>query len=250
MAKREKSDSGVYRVTEIIGTSTVSWEDAATSAVETAAKSLRDLRVAEVSKLDMKVEDGKVVAYRAPGLTVLQIRSLTAGPRRRHRRRRRETGTRSDDRSAYSALRSRIRRRSARSAASSHPDWFGMSSTRIGVTRQGLDMALDALEHDRLPVRGTHVPSRLPAPLDRCVAIQFHRRLLLALDLAFPILAKNRPGHRPQLRPPSHREGVLMWAGGRLYRPRREINFVLRRSGAYACRGETAIRLCRCRPFP
>jgi hypothetical protein len=65
MAKRKKSDNGVYRVTEIIGTSTVSWEDAATSAVETAAKSLRDLRVAEVSKLDMKVEGGKVVAYRA-----------------------------------------------------------------------------------------------------------------------------------------------------------------------------------------
>jgi hypothetical protein len=64
MAKK-KSDAGVYRVTEIIGTSTVSWEDAATNAVETAAKSLRDLRVAEVTKLDMKVEGGKVVAYRA-----------------------------------------------------------------------------------------------------------------------------------------------------------------------------------------
>jgi flavin-binding protein dodecin len=64
MAKR-KSSNGVYRVTEIIGVSTVSWEDAATTAVETAAKSLRDLRVAEVSKLDMKVEGGKVVAYRA-----------------------------------------------------------------------------------------------------------------------------------------------------------------------------------------
>jgi flavin-binding protein dodecin len=64
MAKK-KSDSGVYRVTEIIGTSAVSWEDAAKRAVETAAGSLRDLRVAEVSKLDMKVEGGKVVAYRA-----------------------------------------------------------------------------------------------------------------------------------------------------------------------------------------
>ena len=63
MAKN-KSD-GIYRVTEIIGTSKVSWEDAARSAVETAAKSLRDLRIAEVSKLDMKIEDGKVVAYRA-----------------------------------------------------------------------------------------------------------------------------------------------------------------------------------------
>ena len=64
MAKKT-TDSGVYRITEIIGTSKVSWEAAAKSAVETAAKSLRDLRVAEVCKLDMKIEDGKVVAYRA-----------------------------------------------------------------------------------------------------------------------------------------------------------------------------------------
>lgn len=66
MAKRtRKVDGGVYRVTEVIGTSVKSWEDAASNAVEAAAKSLRDLRIAEVSKLDMKVEDGKVVAYRA-----------------------------------------------------------------------------------------------------------------------------------------------------------------------------------------
>ena len=65
MAKSDKSKAGVYRVTEIIGTSTKSWEDAASTAVETAAKSLRELRIAEVSKLDMKVEGGKVVAYRA-----------------------------------------------------------------------------------------------------------------------------------------------------------------------------------------
>jgi len=65
MAKK-KSDGGVYRVTEIIGTSPTSWEDAARSAVETAAKSLHDLRIAEVQKLDLKVDDnGKVVAYRA-----------------------------------------------------------------------------------------------------------------------------------------------------------------------------------------
>lgn len=63
MTKTE--EPGVYRITEIIGTSTTSWEDAARNAVETAAKSLRDLRIAEVSKLDMKIEDGKVVAYRA-----------------------------------------------------------------------------------------------------------------------------------------------------------------------------------------
>ena len=60
-----KNEAGVYRVTEIIGTSTKSWEEAARNAVETAAKSLRDLRIAEVTKLDMKIEDGKVVAYRA-----------------------------------------------------------------------------------------------------------------------------------------------------------------------------------------
>ena len=66
MAKKSKNaDSGVYRVTEIIGTSTKSWEEAASNAVAAAARSLRDLRIAEVSKLDMKVEDGKVVAYRA-----------------------------------------------------------------------------------------------------------------------------------------------------------------------------------------
>ena len=66
MAKKNSaSATSVYRVTELIGTSTVSWEDAAKNAVETAAKSLRDLRVAEVSKLDMTVENGKVVAFRA-----------------------------------------------------------------------------------------------------------------------------------------------------------------------------------------
>jgi flavin-binding protein dodecin len=63
MAKKN-ADSGVYRVTEIIGTSPVSWEQAAKNAVETAGKTLRDLRIAEVGKLDMKIEDGKVVAYR------------------------------------------------------------------------------------------------------------------------------------------------------------------------------------------
>ena len=54
----------VYRVTEIIGTSTTSWEEAAKEALAAAAGSLRDLRVAEVTKLDMKVEDGKVTAFR------------------------------------------------------------------------------------------------------------------------------------------------------------------------------------------
>ena len=64
MAKKTAGE-GVYRVTEVIGTSRVSWEDAAKNAVTTAAKTLRDLRIAEVSMLDMKVEAGKVVAYRA-----------------------------------------------------------------------------------------------------------------------------------------------------------------------------------------
>jgi flavin-binding protein dodecin len=64
MAKKSASD-GVYRVIDVIGTSTTSWEDAAKSAVAMASKSLRDLRVAEVQKLDMKVEGGKVVAFRA-----------------------------------------------------------------------------------------------------------------------------------------------------------------------------------------
>jgi dodecin len=64
MAKKA-TDSGVYRVTEIIGTSRTSWEDAAKKAVSIAAKSLRDLRIAEITKLDMRIEDGKVVAYRA-----------------------------------------------------------------------------------------------------------------------------------------------------------------------------------------
>ena len=64
MAKKN-ADTGVYRVTQIVGTSKISWEDAAKNAVETAGKSLRDLRIAEVEKLDVKIEDGKVVAYRA-----------------------------------------------------------------------------------------------------------------------------------------------------------------------------------------
>jgi flavin-binding protein dodecin len=57
--------SSVYRVTEIIGTSPNSWEDAAKNAVETAAKSMRDLRIAEVCKLDMRLDCGKVVEFRA-----------------------------------------------------------------------------------------------------------------------------------------------------------------------------------------
>jgi len=63
MAK--KGSGTVYRVTEVIGTSANSWEDAARNAVRTAAGTLRDLRIAEIEKLDVKIEDGKVVQFRA-----------------------------------------------------------------------------------------------------------------------------------------------------------------------------------------
>ena len=55
----------VYRVTELVGTSSESWEQAAASAVETAAQTLRDLRIAEVVQLDLQLEEGRVRAYRA-----------------------------------------------------------------------------------------------------------------------------------------------------------------------------------------
>lgn len=54
-----------YKIIEVVATSEISWEDAAKNAVATATKSLRDLRVAEVKQLDMKIENGKVTAYRA-----------------------------------------------------------------------------------------------------------------------------------------------------------------------------------------
>jgi flavin-binding protein dodecin len=60
-----KITDSVYKVVELVGTSTKSWEDAAKNAVETAAGTLRDLRVAEIVKLDMTVDNGKVRAYRA-----------------------------------------------------------------------------------------------------------------------------------------------------------------------------------------
>lgn len=55
----------VYKVVELVGTSTESWEKAASAAVERASSSLKNLRVAEVSELDMKIEDGKIAGYRA-----------------------------------------------------------------------------------------------------------------------------------------------------------------------------------------
>ena len=64
MAKKGNKDNAVYKVIEIVGTSTESWADAGANAVKTASKSIRDLRVAEVDMLDMKIDGGKVT-YRA-----------------------------------------------------------------------------------------------------------------------------------------------------------------------------------------
>ena len=63
MAKKKSGDA-VYRIVDVVGVSETSWEDAGRRAVETAAGSLRDLRVAEVTKMDMKVDNGRVVAFR------------------------------------------------------------------------------------------------------------------------------------------------------------------------------------------
>ncbi|MDR4507055.1 MAG: dodecin family protein [Candidatus Brocadiaceae bacterium] len=57
--------NSVYKIIELVGTSDVSWEEAAKTAVEMAGKSLKNLRIVEVKKLDMKIENGKVVGYRA-----------------------------------------------------------------------------------------------------------------------------------------------------------------------------------------
>jgi dodecin len=64
MAVTARKAESVYKVIEVIGTSTQSWEKAAASAVEMAAKSLRDLRVAEVVEMDMQIDNGKILAYR------------------------------------------------------------------------------------------------------------------------------------------------------------------------------------------
>jgi flavin-binding protein dodecin len=65
MQREEDMAESVYKVIELVGTSTESWEKAAKAAVDRAAKSLRDLRVAEVVELDMMLQDGKIEAYRA-----------------------------------------------------------------------------------------------------------------------------------------------------------------------------------------
>ena len=59
------SRGSVYRITELVGTSTESWQDAASNAIETAMSTLRDVRVAEITKLDVVIEDGKINTFRA-----------------------------------------------------------------------------------------------------------------------------------------------------------------------------------------
>jgi flavin-binding protein dodecin len=73
----------VYRVTELVGTSTQSWEAAAKSAVETAAKTLRDLRVAEVVRQDLTIENGKVASYRIRLNVSFKYEGTTTKPRAR-----------------------------------------------------------------------------------------------------------------------------------------------------------------------
>ena len=58
-------DESVYKIIDLVGTSTKSWEDAVNSVIRKANQSLRDLRIAEVKELDVKIEDGKIAAYRA-----------------------------------------------------------------------------------------------------------------------------------------------------------------------------------------
>ena len=57
--------NSIYKIIELVGSSKISWEDAAKNAVETASKNLKELRIAEIIKLDMTIEDGKVTTYRA-----------------------------------------------------------------------------------------------------------------------------------------------------------------------------------------
>ena len=73
MAKQAGPTDAVYKRVEVIGTSTQSWEDAAKNAVETAARTLRNVRIAEVEKMDLKVEDGKVRSYRTRVLVSFKL---------------------------------------------------------------------------------------------------------------------------------------------------------------------------------
>ena len=70
----------VYKVIELVGTSSESWEKAAAAAVAMAAESLRDLRIAEVVELDMQIEDGQVIAYRAKVKVSCKVVSMAMNP--------------------------------------------------------------------------------------------------------------------------------------------------------------------------
>jgi hypothetical protein len=65
IARKEERMESVYKIIELVGTSPNSWEEAARNAVETATETLQDIRIAEVAQLDMKIEEGRVVSYRA-----------------------------------------------------------------------------------------------------------------------------------------------------------------------------------------
>jgi len=62
---RAMESGSTYKIVELVGTSPTSWEEAARNAIETAGKSLKDLRIAEITKLDISIDDGKITAYRA-----------------------------------------------------------------------------------------------------------------------------------------------------------------------------------------
>ena len=64
----------VYKIVDLVGTSTESWEKAAAAAVARASQTLRDLRIAEVEQLDMQIEEGQVINYRAKGAALVQVR--------------------------------------------------------------------------------------------------------------------------------------------------------------------------------
>jgi len=70
----------VYKIIELVGTSTESWEKAAAAAVERAGKSLRDIRIAEVAELDLQINGGKVEAYRAKVKSLIQVRRRLSRP--------------------------------------------------------------------------------------------------------------------------------------------------------------------------
>ncbi len=141
--------NSVYRVTEIVGTSTRSWEDAVKSAVQTAAKSLRDLRVAEVGALDVTVgDDGKVKYYRAKVKLSFELRSSRkawCAPRPSRRRRRRHRGLL---RPAPPRRRRRRRRKSARRRARRRAA-AASGAPRAIVTRAGARPRLIERLHGR-----------------------------------------------------------------------------------------------------